>query len=539
MPIALLSRRRLGAATLAAAAALGLGLAGAGVRAETPADTLVIADKIDDIVSLDPAESFEFSGNDLLNNTYDTLIELDPANLGPLVPGLAESWEVGEDGVTYTFVIREGVTFHSGNPVTAEDAAWSLHRAVKLDKTPSFILTQFGFTPDNVDEKIRATGEYELTIVTDKPYAPSFFYNCLTAVVASVVDKQEALSHEVEGDFGYEWLKTNTAGSGAYSLRSYKPSESYILEANAGYWRGEPAMQRVFVRHVAEPATQRLLLERGDIDIARKLTPVDIEGIAGNADLKVNDEVRGRIRYLALNQKVEPLNDPRVVQAFKHLIDYRGMADSFLKGQFMVHQSFLPRGFLGAIEDTPYELDVEKAKSLLAEAGVEDLKVRIFVRNDQDRLEVAQALQNTLAKAGIEAELRVGTGAEILGEYRARKHDIYLGDWGPDYPDPNTNADTFARNPDNSDEAQLTGILAWRNAWPADEVNDLTNAAVLEKDSDERARMYEKIQRIHQEVSPFAVMFQLIEQVAQREAVKGFSAGGSIHSAFYWNVTKE
>jgi peptide/nickel transport system substrate-binding protein len=104
---------------------------------ETPPDTLVIADKIDDIVSLDPAESFEFSGNDLLNNVYDTLIELDPADLGPLVPGLAESWEVAGDGMTYTFRMREGAKFHTGNPVRAEDAAWSLQRAVILNKTPS------------------------------------------------------------------------------------------------------------------------------------------------------------------------------------------------------------------------------------------------------------------------------------------------------------------------------------------------------------------------------------------------------------------
>ncbi|MEX2628873.1 MAG: ABC transporter substrate-binding protein [Tistlia sp.] len=537
MPIATL-RRPLAAVAVTAAAALGLATLGL-ARAETPTDTLVIADKIDDIVSLDPAESFEFSGNDLLNNAYDTLVELDPTDLGPLVPGLAESWSVAEDGVTYTFRIREGVTFHSGNPVTAEDAAWSLHRAVKLDKTPSFILTQFGFTPDNVDQMIRATGPHELTIVTDRSYAPTFFYNCLTAVVASVVDKAEALSHEVEGDYGYEWLKTHTAGSGAYSLRAYKPSDSYVMEANEDFWRGAPPLKRVFVRHVPEASTQRLLLERGDVDIARKLTPTDVEGIAGNEEVAVTDEVRGQIRYLSLNQKVEALSNPKVVEAFKYLVDYDGMAGSFLKGQFMVHQAFLPKGFLGAIEDRPYGLDVEKAKELLAEAGVEDLQVRIFVRNDQDRLEVAQALQNTWAQAGIQAELRVGTGAEILTDYRARKHDIYLGDWGPDYPDPHTNADTFARNPDNSDEAGLTGILAWRNAWPADEVEEITDMAVLERDGEKRAAMYGEIQRLHQTFSPFVVMFQRIEQVASRRNVAGFSAGGSIHSAFYWNVTKE
>ena len=140
-----------------------------------------------------------------------------------------------------------------------------------------------------------------------------------------------------------------------------------------------------------------------------------------------------------------------------------------------------------------------------------------------------------MAQAGITLELHVGTGAEILGEYRARNHEIIMEAWGPDYPDPHTNADTFARNPDNSDEGHNTGILAWRNAWPATETNDLTNAAVLEQDGDKRAEMYEEIQRIHQQVSPFAPLFQQIEQVALRSNVEGFSAGGSISSAAFWD----
>ena len=88
------------------------------------------------------------------------------------------------------------------------------------------------------------------------------------------------MAHEADGDLGYEWLKTNSAGSGSYKLRQYKPSDSYVLEAVPDGWRGDPPLARVFMRHVAEPATQRLLLENGDIDIARKLTPVDIAGIA-------------------------------------------------------------------------------------------------------------------------------------------------------------------------------------------------------------------------------------------------------------------
>ena len=131
--------RRAGAVALGA---LLLGTAPAALFAETPADTIVLADAIDDIVSLDPHEACEFSGLDVVNNTYDGLVELDPTRPGELVPGLAESWSVAADGLTYTFKMKAGVTFASGNPVTADDAAYSLQRAVKLNRTPAFILNQ-------------------------------------------------------------------------------------------------------------------------------------------------------------------------------------------------------------------------------------------------------------------------------------------------------------------------------------------------------------------------------------------------------------
>ena len=276
-------------------------------RAETPADTLVIADAIDDIVSLDPAESFEFSGQDALENVYDRLIQIRPSTNFALEPGLAESWSVSDDGRTYTFKMKEGLKFHSGNPITAEDAAWSLQRVVKLNKTPSFILTQFGFTPENVDQLIKATSANEFTITTDKAYAQSFFYNILTAIVASVVDKKVAMEHEANGDFGYEWLKTNSAGSGPYMLRAWKPNDSIVLEEVEGYWGGDVALKRVFVRHVPELASRRLLLEKGDIDIARRMSPNDAQAIAANPELKLFEEQRGRIFYLGANQKHEAL----------------------------------------------------------------------------------------------------------------------------------------------------------------------------------------------------------------------------------------
>ncbi len=521
---------------VAAVAALMLGAAPAALFAATPADTLVIAEAIDDIVSLDPGEAYEFSGLDLVNNTYDGLVEIDPTTLA-MMPGLAESWSVADDGVTYTFKMKAGLTFASGNPVRAEDAAYSLQRAVKINKTPAFILNQFGWTADNVDSMITAKDDV-LTLKVDKPYAPTFLYNCLTAGVASIVDAETVKTHDVGGDMGNAWLHENTAGTGAYILKSFKPNEGYVLEARPGYWRGDAKIAKIYMTHVPEAATERLQLEKGDIDIARTLTPVDIAGMAGNADVKIQQDVGGQVYYLAFNQKNEQYKNAKFLDAMRWAVDYQGMADTIMKGTVVVHQSFLPQGYLGALDDQPYKLDIAKAKQLVADSGIKDPKVVLSVRNAADRMDVAQSIQNTFGQAGITVELKTGEGAEQLKEYRARQHDATLQTWGPDYPDPNTNSSTFAENPDNSDAANNTGYLAWRNAYDPGEMTAMSKAAVLERDPDKRKAMYEEIEKKHRETSPFILMFQQARNTGLRAGVQGFYTGGAIDAAAYWLVTK-
>ncbi len=378
----------------------------------------------------------------------------------------------------------------------------------------------------------------KLLITTDKKYATSFILNCLTATIGGIVDKEEVMAHEVDGDMGNTWLKTNTAGSGPYKLDSWKPNESVSMSAYEDYYGGAPEMKRVIVRHVQESASQRLLLERGDIDIARNLNPEDIAGLADNEDIKVVDELKGRLMYLALNGKHPELSKPEVREAFKYLVDYEGMVNSFLNGQYTIHQNFLPATYLGASDENPFSLDIEKAKALLAEAGVDGLEIEVGVREAQERIEIAQSLQNTLGQVGIKLNITVGTAKQILARYRARDLDVYLGAWGPDYPDPQTNAGTFAYNPDNSDEANATGLLAWRTAWYPGDLNEQVEAAVTETDREARIKMYEDMQAEFREVSPFVVMFQQIEQSAMQENVTNFSTGQAVTAAAYWQVTK-
>ncbi|WP_417423402.1 ABC transporter substrate-binding protein [Hoeflea sp.] len=507
-------------------------------QAETPADTLIQAWAIDDIITLDPAEVFEFSASEILGNSYQGLVGYNVKDVSEIFGVIAEKWEISEDGKTFSFTIRPDMKFASGNPITADDAVYTLQRVIMLDKSPAFILSQFGFTPDNVDAMIRKTGDMSFEFEMDKPYAPTLVLYCLTATVGFIVDKELVTSHEVDGDFGYNWLKTNYAGSGAFTIRDWRANEAVVLERNDNYSGKAPPMKRAIYRHIPETATQRLLLEKGDIDIARNVSAEEISAMSTNADIVIEDGVKGSIYYLGLNQKNEILAKPEVRQAMKYLVDYATIADTIMKGKVIPHQAFLPRGFLGALEDTPFSLNVDKAKELLAEAGLPDgFTVTMDTRNTNEITAMGQAIQQTMAMAGIKMELIPGDGQQTLTKYRARNHDIYIGRWGPDYQDPHTNADTFARNPDNSDDA-ASKPLAWRNAWDIPEMTAKADAAVLEADAGKRAQMYIDLQTEHQQTSPFVIMFQEIEVLARRKNVEGFIVGPSFNDNSFKAVTK-
>ncbi len=527
--------RLLAAAAMTAVIALPF----APAQAETPADTLIQAWTIDDVITLDPAEVFEFTASEVLGNSYQPLVGYDVNDVSDIFGVIAEKWEISEDGKTFTFTIRRDMQFASGNPITAEDAVFSLTRAIKLDKSPAFILTQFGFSADNVDDMIRQTGDMTFEFEMDKPYAPTLVLYCLTATIGFIVDKELVMANEANGDFGYDWLKTNYAGSGAFTIRDWRANELIVLERNPNFSGEAPAMARAIYRHIPEGATQRLLLEQGDIDIARNLGAEEITALADSEDVKIESGVKGSIYYMGLNQKNEYLAKPEVRQAMKYLVDYATIADTIMKGKVQVHQAFLPKGFLGALEDTPFALNVEKAKELLAEAGLpEGFSVTMDVRNTPEITAISEVIQQTMAEAGIQMELIPGDGQQTLTKYRARNHDIYIGRWGPDYQDPHTNADTFARNPDNADDA-ASKPLAWRNAWDIPEMTAKADAAVLEKDTATRADMYIALQEEHQQVSPFVIMFQEIEVFGMRKDVNGFIIGPSFNDNSFRAVTKD
>jgi len=509
------------------------------VLAATPKDSLVVGWQFDDMITLDSAEVFEFSGSELMGNTYDRLINYDPNDVSKIFGMAAESWTISEDGKTFTFKMRKGIKFASGNEMTAEDAAFSLQRAVILDKTPSFILTQFGLNKENVKDKIKAVNASTLTLETDKAYAPTFVLYCLTATIASVVDKKEVMKHEVDGDMGFAWLRTHYAGSGPFKIEQWKPSEIIVLSRNKDYWGGAPAMKKVFIRHIGESSVQQLLLEKGDIDIARNLETEQLKAVSSNANIKLIKKGKGTLHYLSMNLKNPILAKPEVQQALKYLIDYKGLANTIWEGRGEIQQAFLPKGFLGVLEDQPFSLDVAKAKKLLAKAGYPDgFDIELIVRNSPIRIDTAKSMQTTFAKAGINLKIVPMDGKQVLTVYRARKHQLFLGTWGADYQDPHTNADTFAKNLDNSDDAKSKPV-AWRNAYASKAMTKATLAALVEKDPAKRAAMYIALQKEHQQKAPFAFIMQEEEVAGVRANIEGYVIGPSFDGNSYKGVVKK
>ncbi|TPW27883.1 ABC transporter substrate-binding protein [Martelella alba] len=504
--------------------------------ADTPKDILVVAQQLDNITTLDPHANYEALAGEVCTNLYENLIVPDPDDPSKIQPVLAASWSVDDSGKVFTFKLAEA-SFASGNPVTAEDVAYSLQRAIKINGGAAFIIGQFGFTPENVDQAIVAVDDKTVTLTTAEPTAISFLLYCLSASVGAIVEKAVVEAHVEGDDMGKTWLNKNSAGSGPFVLQAWKPSETIGLTVNPhGPYKGN--LQRIVLRHVADPSSQLLMLQKGDADIARNLTTEQLKQVEGVDGFNTIRQEIASLMLISLNQNNEYLAKPEVWQAIKWALDYDGMQKNIVPMTYAVHQSFEPSGIPGAVTDTPFHKDIDKAKALMAEAGLADgFEITLDHYSNQPYPDIAQAVQASLAEIGIKVNLMAGENRQVLTKMRARQHEMAMSSWGTDYFDPNSNAEVFCINEDNADDAKDRPFI-WRSHFQNADFAARAKAARDEKDPAKRLELYEALQKDYMDNSPFAFMFQKTDTAVCRTGIDGFRLQVFSSSNSYEETTK-
>jgi len=517
--------------------------------AETPENTLVIVREISSISDWDPAVSQILDVTEINNDIYERLVGFDSRNPAEMQPILAEGWEISQDGRTITFRIREGVRFHSGNPLTANDVLYSFRRLLLLGREPSSNMVQLGFTAENIDANLLASDDMTFVMQLPQPISPSLVINMLSAAAFAIVDSELVKQNEVDGDFGSVWLSNRASGapsaaSGPFMIQTYRPAELVMLQRNDDYWQYTPAMQRVIFQHVHEAGTQRLLLEQGDADVAYNLTATDAAALASVDGVKVGYYPSRRVLYFGFNTLFEPFDDPRVALAMRYLVDYQGLADTVMKNIGVVHQTFIPQPWMGSLAETPFSLDVEKAKAILAEAGYPDgFEFTFSAYNRKPEMDLATSFQATAALAGVRVNFVNMPVSQLIPLYRDQQLQAMQLSFSGGYADPHATTSKFTLNPGALPGAEpgskWPSEMSYRLGWYPKELSIKTMAAARELDPEKRRQMYEELHRAAWEESPFVHMFQVVQALGMRDNVNGYLYGARGADVSFAAVTKE
>lgn len=471
--------------------------------AKTPDNALVVGANTEIFISLDPAVCYEVLPSRVVDAVYDQLVGWKNVNESlVIVPELAESWKISADRKTYTFKLRDA-KFSNGDPVTAEDVVWSYKRYLKMEKPSVWLLESIGINKENADQKIKLIDNKTVSLTFDAPYAENIVLGILTNNWGSVINKDVALEHEVDGDMGEGWLTDRSAGSGQFVLDRWERNTMVLMSANPYYYGPAPKLKTVMFVDVAEPSNQRLLLEKGDIDVAWELSPQLLKEMEGNQNVEIVTVPAHSNEYLAMNTSWGPLKNPKVRQAIKYAINYDEIIEDINAGYGLLVQGFVPKGYFGYVDKNPFKQDLEKAKQLLAEAGYADgFEVELMTNQRETRIAEATKVQADLEKIGIKANITIMQAAQMYGKYREQGHQLVIAGWGNDYADADNLAMAFA--------SHRAKQLAWRNVWYDDYAADLAEKGRFEPDPAKRQEIYQELTDYWFENGPFAMFFQRV-----------------------------
>lgn len=459
-----------GARTAALASALGLVLAGCSagegvdLAGAGEVDTegyleVAIAGEPD---QLDPHSTSAYFSFQILENVYDTLVEPD-AEL-EMQPALAESWEVSEDQLSWTFHLREGVTFHDGSAFTAEDVVYSYDRIIDEQLANAYRLAAV--------EDVVAVDEHTVRIDVSQP----------TPALLAAIGGYKGMAIVERGNVESGDVQLDPVGTGPFEVVGNAASTAVTLRANEDYWGEGPHVPGVVYRFISEGTTALADLTAGEVHWTDSIPPQRVESLRRNPDVEVASVPSTDYWYLTMNQARPPFDSRDARRAVAQALDREALAQVTWYGSATVNQTAVPETSVWYHEYAPFEQDLDRARELAESSGLTGRTVGLMVTNEYpETVTAAQVVAANLAEIGVATEIRTLDFATWLDEQARGNFDMLLLGWLG-----NVDVNDYYYNQHHSEGSNNA------QGYSSPEVDRLLDAGRTETDPEARKELYDR-----------------------------------------------
>ncbi|MFV0452258.1 MAG: ABC transporter substrate-binding protein [Propioniciclava sp.] len=461
--------------------------------------------------TLDPAIASDVTSDTLILGAYDQLVtygreEVDGnmvAKTDEIVPMLAESWDVSEDNTEYTFHLRQGVTFQDGSELTADDVKKTFDY-IESSSNASFLYGMAGIkSVDVVDDST-------VTITLTGPN--HLFLQIIPMYSFSIINMDL-----VEENGGTDWLATNTAGSGPYTIEKWDPALEAVLQVNPDYWGDKPAISTVTMKFIPEASNRVQLLETKAVDMAMEVPAKDVAALGETDGITIDSRKSNKILFFAMNNEVEPFDNQKIREAVCHAIPTDQLINDVMMGQASPMGSAVASSTPGwTDEGNTCTYDLDKAKQLLAEGGQPDGFEFDFTLGGgfQDWADDAVLIQAELAKIGVTMNITNMARPQFLEALAGKNVEAYISRWTSFVNDPGYHLGLLMTS---------DGTANYMNFYN-DEVDALWKQAATEPDAEKRNELYGQMQKIINEQVPWAYLYEYNIVVAHLDGLEGYTS---------------
>jgi peptide/nickel transport system substrate-binding protein len=484
--------------------------------AATPENELVIGSP-SVIETFDPAQHMSSGSKKGENLVYNNLVgyERESAKIGP---ELAESWTISPDGKEIVFKLRKGVKFHDGTPFNAEAVKFNWDRMLQADLSAAGKYKTYADL-NSVEVVDDQTVRFKQTNPT--PSVMDFFAGGLKFYINSPTYIK---AHSTAEDpLALKWMNTHECGTGPFELMELEPDTKYVFKKFAGYWGGTPEIkpapkvEKITYKIVKDPSVMRMMIEKGDIDIAEKLPADAIDQLMKTPGIKVKMGQAWKIVFTIMNCQKPPFDNVKVRQAISYAVNYDELIKHVEKNRATRIAGTMMEGFLGYDPKLfKYNLDLKKAKQLMKEAGFPNgFKTTLLYSPDRYAgFELMSVMmQSHLKKIGIDLTLQKMAWPTQVDTMKKGAFDMALQTWTADYPDPVEQTFFFF--------SPKTFSQRWNwSYWKNDKAEELCDAMMTEFNAQKRADIVKEIEKLGVENAVYVYLYQVPYPIAMRDNVE-------------------